>query len=747
MADVRCPMCGKANDSQAEVCEFCGARIKPLFIEQPPSEPEAPVEEPAAAAGGESEQEMPEWLARIRAQAEAKAAPEPEEERQKGNGEEGDWLDRLRQSGAGEGSDADEGQPLPEWLGADGLTESAKEEPAPEGQPAEAAAEEPDWLGGMPRADVGHDEGPPEGEVPEWLAQYEGEQEGEEEEQVPEWLARIRARERAGGQVEGAMPAVETDWLNQLREGAIPQDGETPTAEPPTAEPTPAAPGAQPPEEEPEVQAERPGQKPEVEHEPLPPLEAPALLSVPQEEQPPAVEPEPKPPAKEPDWLGEVGEIKDATLPHVPALILETGEPAAPGGTQDLDLEAIDLPDWLGELKETGAEEAEKEAKPDLAPATLPAWLEAMRPVETFRPAVEIEPEEDQVVESAGPLAGLRGVLMAEPVVAMPRTPTVGGAKLDITERQFAQAELLHRMVEEEEREITPVPTTRGRLPLVRWALSLVLLLAVALPVFTGVPRFPLPSRLPLDLPALTELVNSLPTERPVLVVFDYDPGYSGELDAVAGALFQHLVARELRIITVSTRPAGPPLAERLMQRVAPELALTNGEDYLHLGYLSGGPTAVQLFAALPREAILRGFLLPRDLAGASAWDSPLLRDVQGLSDFAAVVVITAGTESARTWTEQARPWMGDTPLIMVLSMGAEPLVRPYYEALEPQVNGILTGLSAAVIYEQGNGRPAAAHDRWDGYGAGALAAELALAAGLVYGAIGWLLQPQRERG
>ncbi len=55
-----------------------------------------------------------------------------------------------------------------------------------------------------------------------------------------------------------------------------------------------------------------------------------------------------------------------------------------------------------------------------LAPATLPSWLEAMRPMETFRPVVEIQPEEEQQVEAAGPLAGLRGVLLAEPVVAMP---------------------------------------------------------------------------------------------------------------------------------------------------------------------------------------------------------------------------------------------------------------------------------------------------------------------------------------
>jgi len=161
------------------------------------------------------------------------------------------------------------------------------------------------------------------------------------------------------------------------------------------------------------------------------------------------------------------------------------------------------------------------------------------------------------------------------------------------------------------------------------------------------------------------------------------------------------------------------------------------------LGYLSGGPIAVQLFAAAPRETISRGFLLPGDMESQSGWQSPILEGVSQLSDFGLVVVITAGTDSARTWVEQAYPWRGETPLVMVLSVGTEPMIRPYYEALEPQVDGILTGLPAAVNYEQYLGRPGNAVARWNAFGTGMLTIELILLAGVIYGAALWLLRPR----
>src|SRR4030067_3643410 len=96
-----------------------------------------------------------------------------------------------------------------------------------------------------------------------------------------------------------------------------------------------------------------------------------------------------------------------------------------------------------------------------------------------------------------------------------------------------------------------------------------------------------------------------------------------------------------------------------------------------------------------PREAILQGFGLPDEMqeAGTTAWDTPVLREVAALSDFSLVTVITAGTETARIWAEQAKNYMGQTPLVMVLSAGAEPMVRPYYEAPETRGDGIRTRL------------------------------------------------------
>ena len=441
------------------------------------------------------------------------------------------------------------------------------------------------------------------------------------------------------------------------------------------------------------------------------------------------------PQGESPDWLeameSEDG-VSEADLPHVPALVGGAEEPA------DEELGDLGLPDWLGEIEPLEDESAStpQEGSPDLAPATLPNWLEAMRPVDTFRSVVEIEPEDDQAVESVGPLAGLSGVLLAEPVVAMPRTSSVGSLELDVSERQYAQAELLHRLVDEEEQEAPAMPKRGVRLAVFRWAIAAVVLIAVSLPIITGAPSFALPSLEPRELGALFSLVEGLPLEQPVLVVFDYEPGYAGELEAVSGAFLDQMMARGLPLASMSTRPTGSALALLALEPYVVRYGYENGQDIVNLGYLSGGQTAVQLFAISPREAVLEGFALPEQVqeAGLSVWETAVVDQVEVLSDFGMVAVITADSESARVWAEQARPNMDDSPLMMVLSTGAEPLIRPYFESDDPKVGGILSGLPAAVAYELRNARAGLAQERWDAFGSVMLAAELVLLAGVGYG-------------
>lgn len=694
MAEIRCPMCSALNPEDAEVCVECGARLTPLV------------------AGDERSGEGREFS----------GAGRPEEPPAEGE----DWLARIRR----------DVEPTP--------SEVESEEEIEQLEPGES----PDWLSQLREADQSYQEGQPPGDPPDWIDEFiaagdretAGQDPGEE---VPEWLARIREKTQS----QGVSEEVDDDWISSLRD----EEAQPPAARPAGLE------DLEPAQDDLEDEADLPQSAP---------LDLGALSTVPPHDRPSGewkltdekaeAEIDEEPSAGLPADFSAAGFREDGgeeegELPHVPALIPEDRGEKPVIEIDEKVLDSAELPGWLEQIKPAlAAMEQEEEGfdaeqvgeESDLAPATLPSWLEAMRPVDAFRPEIDIEPEEDQPVESAGPLAGLRGVLMAEPVVAKPRTSSASASRLEVTERQYAQAELLQRLVEQESREVRAGPEKPFTLPITRWIVTFVLLVALLLPYgfdSLGIRGFATPNVQSRDVEPLIALVNNIPAQQPALVVFDYTPGYSGELDAVARSVLVHLNNRDIPIVTLSTRVTGPPLAERLMREIS--AASTAGElDYLHLGFLSGGPTAIQLFAVSPRDAILSGFRLPEGLTRQNVWAAPALQNVNRLSDFGVVVVITAGTETARAWAEQTHPWIGETPLTMILSAGAEPLIRPYYESLNQQVDGVLTGLPSAVAYQQNTGQQPNALQSWDAFGSGLLMVEIILLAGIGYGVFRWLL-------
>ncbi|MCH7588443.1 MAG: hypothetical protein IIC78_10520 [Chloroflexi bacterium] len=452
-----------------------------------------------------------------------------------------------------------------------------------------------------------------------------------------------------------------------------------------------------------------------------------------------------------PSWLDDESDKKiEEGAEQVPALVMSeddtTGEEF---GQQLLAAEASmdEMPAWLQDLgADIGEEEMEGEEQdePVLARAKLPSWLEAMRPIETFRvpPELELEQEEvEEIVEAAGPLAGLRGVLLAEPVVAMPRSASTGVAALDISELHYSHTEILRQMISEEELELARPEKAVAPYPVVRWICGALLVLAVALPKMLGFPTFDEPLLAPRSLNSFLEVVNSTPAEKPALMIFDYEPGYSGEMDAVAGALVKNLFDRNQTIVTLSTRLSGPLLADRLLLRTGSINAIENGTDYLHLGYLSGGASAIQLFADSPRRSLVSGFRLPEGLETGQPWSAEILRKVNQVSDFSLIAVLTSGTENARMWVEQLHTRLDNTPLVFVTTAGAEPIMRPYYESENPQIDGILTGLQSGRKYEVWNDQFSDASRLWNSFGMGILVAELFLLAGLIYGSARWLVQ------
>jgi len=74
------------------------------------------------------------------------------------------------------------------------------------------------------------------------------------------------------------------------------------------------------------------------------------------------------------------------------------------------------------------------------------------------------------------------------------------------------------------------------------------------------------------------------------------------------------------------------------------------------------------------------------------------LKDVALMKDFGAVIVFTDKAETARVWVEQLQPLLGDTPLLIVASAQASPLIHPYYQS--GQVDGLVSGMAGGLIYE-----------------------------------------------
>jgi hypothetical protein len=689
--------------------------------------------------GQESEpppsEDLPDWLKNIDSGEPQAAEPDPFEEQAQSQAFAGFGAPESAQTSNAFGSEIPVQAETPDWLKSLGAEESAPIFGSPEVAPRGGTT---DQLPGLPGL----------GETPDWLKNLGTEESG---------LA-------AGAE----QPAIELplgdtpDWLKGL-------GSESPAAAAETAQPATEIPFGDSPDWLSSLGADTPAtaQQPVTE---LPLSGSPDWLSSFGGETP-ASAAEPAQPATEipfgdtPDWLKDLGAIPapDALAPDsaafgaasafTPGAAAETPSAAfAPESRQnafqneslsktDLDSLFTEMPDWL-----TGVATEEPKAPSGsgdsnvIAPGSLPSWVEAMRPVETSGRAGGLS---DQSLETRGPLAGLNGVLPAVPFAGPTSKPRAYSIKLMASEEQQSHAALLEEVLGAE---TVPEPiVTQQNLAaqqMLRLATAVIPLLIIPLMVFAGTRLFPLPAsaNVPARVQAGLQTMWSIPEGSPVLVVFDYEPAVAGEMETLAGPLLdQMILLKHPRLTFVSTSPSGPVLAEnffvRLERRVGDYTAYGSGLGYVNLGYLPGGLTGVRAFAQNPPSA------MPLAMDGSRPWLTPALADVQLLSQFTTIIVLTDSPESGRAWIEQAGPLRGAAPLVVAASAQSGPLLMPYFES--GQVTLLFTGLRDSALLEQIDaGRPGVARQYWDAYNLGLL-----VAVAFILGGSGLsLLAAQRDR-
>ncbi len=662
---------------------------------------------------------------------------------------EGDWLSDMR----GEQKPSDSIQLNDSGVWADEETPDAEEASPPE--------EVPPWL---KEASASTTQPPPEAEsLPDWLK-------GEEDAAATsDWLDSLSTKL---GDTSSAPPLEEPtrpipasqlpDWLRSEEESAVPDQSDDladwllDDSPAPSSAPTDSVDWLDSLEDDETILLS-------TSQEPAAPSSPPGDVDIPEEDVPDWLAMldeskngvDEKEPQADPDWTQtaeeeqlleeSMDEMGALTLDDEDSLVLEIRKGEMPDWLEslqsrsgitieeepDLGIEDEALRSWVtGELEmsiQEGEEmAAETQADDDLPAGELPDWVRAMRPVDGMEAGVASEYTEGEV-ERVGPLSGLRGLLPAEPEVARPGKPSEQSTTLQISARQRENIALLSTLIAEEAKPQTAAKESiLSSQRLFRALIAGVLILAVLLPIVgeTALIPFPLLSR---ESTIVAQMINQLPDSAPVLVVFDYEPGFNGELEAAASVVVDHLMLRGSRLTLVSSNPISPLLAERQIAFIQEEHQYTPEKQYTNLGYIPGAAPGLFNFARAPQKSVF----LPFDgqfvweliFDDQDVWQQPALQGVASLKDFGMTVVVTDDPDTARIWIEQVEPALRDNSLVMVLSAQAAPLVQPYVDSADRQVMGTVVGLAGGVTYEQFQGRPVVASKYWDSFGLGILAA------------------------
>jgi hypothetical protein len=438
----------------------------------------------------------------------------------------------------------------------------------------------------------------------------------------------------------------------------------------------------------------------------------------------------------------------------------ETGSTAAE--------EEPDTPEWLRRIRvRLASETAPRE--PGLGIPSIPEWDGGDQPrgemgadgqVMPSREFLDWTDPERQVgdtvpvvpIESTGPFAAAEDAFPPEQFLPGTTSPAFS-YNLRITSTQHAHADLLDSIVHSEGL-AAPLPRLRepAASPLLRWGVTTILFLSILWPLLTGREGTPMPF-IGEEAGQVNNLIEQLPEDASVLLSFDYDPGFSGELDAAATAVVDHLISRGAYLTLVSTIPAGPVLAERFLSQATSRHNLIRNTHYINLGFVPGGPTGLVSLAENLQRA------LPYTLDGEAAWnqdeasagrsDFLPLEGIEQVSDFNLVLVLVDDSFTARAWIEQVQPSLAvetfQTPMAMVVSAQVEPLVRPYYDANPRQLQGFVSGLRGGAAYEQLTGRDGMAGFSWDGFISGLSVAGLMLLVGGLAGMASSLFDQRKE--
>jgi len=468
-----------------------------------------------------------------------------------------------------------------------------------------------------------------------------------EEPEVPEWLARIRARaaqetdatgdlaSRAGtmdkvrsGEKHAEIDKEFTSWIERLRESKqreVLQSARKASEEGENAEGVPEW-----------LQKIR-EMHPEVEGEETQPIES---------------EPSEEGSLSEGAAVPDVRESKEASREETQPIEEATAptpvsEAAQPEESTPAEPQEELTEEQRGEQLETQAvSETKKPTQEPKAPEILEPIIEELG----MQPEVSVPPEESKIAE--------------EQSVAQ---------DLLLLRSQKERAEVLRNLIAEEGKAIPPAHKPKSsHKSWYRLVVGLFLLAALIGTLLFVPPPTLKESAAPAHVIALQEVLQALGSGDKVLVVLDYQPATSRELESMAAPVLQFIAERGVDWQLLVTQPSGLWLAQ--------ELASTAGITPIpEVNYLPGGGLGVFALAIDQNKSLP---LLPTGLSA--------------LSDYRAILLLEDSGSQFQVWMEQAAPWLGKARFLVLISSQDAAVVLPYYDS--GQVSGYAAGTHEGAL-------------------------------------------------
>ncbi len=668
MADILCPICNRVNDSNAERCWYCQAKLPG----GQPSSSDNGIEQTVNDAG---------YVNQALSKGNWKDVAVPSDE--KGEEEVPDWLARIRELEHGSHEDHEEPHPftderhendvLPDWL--NDLRSDAAADTPPTSEMVSSASEDLTKEQSLPQF---QGKNPPQDETSDTFDTFLAEL----------GIGKGKARKFS------SLPAAEMDAAPsddiEAKDGSIDRlIGEIKKDEffPASAR------------EEP-IKDDRAQSEPAAENHDQSALNAFPWESGENREE--NIEPEPEPLATEPPVS------EDEQLPVLPTLSGEFGSiPPIEINPESLAFANDDLPDWLSadlsvseeKIEKPTAVKPEQETPPSgkLERAQLPAWLHAIRPVESMMPlGSEASPKVEEE-KGEGILSGIEGVLHSSDLSTQITKPHVHISGLEVSQQQQKNASLFASLFEETAKEpALEVPgkqQSRGS-TILRTLITLLILAAVIVPFFSSVPLGIIPVLFPSEVVNAFSEIQALPAGKPVLVAAHFEAGLAGELGWVSHPILEHLLARNVPMVVISTNSIGSAVLDGKIQEAAssqPGYSLS--DQYLNLGYLPGGTLGILSLTRDLRQTV------PYSADLQPAWQKLAFQNIYQFSDFGAVIVLTDNGDFAKSWVEQMGIIPNNPPILAVVSAQASPMAQPYYDS--GQIKGFVAGMNGSLAYEQ----------------------------------------------